>query len=194
MSYICNYGPENGWEIAVNVKPVNYPRTRRRIQELETKDLCKLRDILTKEIRRRGRLNEETKEREQEWLNDGLFGLSTLMASVAWALGCRAQLRWSKGHEPFGKDPAGGQMWYPWEIEAAMNKRPGAVQEGFGSDMRTMMLGKTVQQPYNNALKAKSTHEFFNDSCWPGIWLTPNEANKKAAPLNFPAERPSLSY
>lgn len=175
------------WALSGSIRPVNYPKTALRIKELPSKDLHKLKRLIGEELNRRHIL---------EVANDlslslTMGAMANVMAGAAWAMACRAQLRWSKGHDPLGSTPVGGQMWYPWEIEEAANKKPGVVQAGLGSDWKVILYGKTVQQPYNNPLKAKTAAEFIKDTCWPGIWLTPN--NKKAAPL-FTAERPSLGF
>lgn len=50
----------------------------------------------------------------------GLQAFAAFMGGLAHVLYVRAELRFSKGHAPIGKNPASGEMWNKEEIAEAM--------------------------------------------------------------------------
>jgi hypothetical protein len=93
------------------------PKTLEKLAELSRTDLLWLARKARKELNRRF-----TSERVRRGAVAGAMqGLANVMAGVAWALACRDSLRRSKGHLPtYGKRPASGEMWLPWELMYAL--------------------------------------------------------------------------
>lgn len=87
-------------------------RTLEQLAAISNKDLHWLLKNARRELVRRHREAEASYKARQE----GFQGLKNFMAGVTWALACRASLRKSKGHTGFGKRPASGAPWMPWEI------------------------------------------------------------------------------
>lgn len=86
--------------------------TLEQLAAIPNKDLHWLIKNARRELVRRHREAEASYKARQE----GFRGLKNFMSGVTWALACRASLRKSKGHTGFGKRPASGAPWMPWEI------------------------------------------------------------------------------
>lgn len=93
-------------------------------------------------------LNEGRIEAGDTWILDETFELvarprsadiklvfkrfAGFLGGLAKVLYVRAELRYSKGHKPFGKSPASGEVWDKAEIANAMVKVNSAVFRALG--------------------------------------------------------------
>lgn len=83
---------------------------------ISDRDLGKLARLIAKE-----RLTRRVEHLERRRKQDhAMTGMANFMAGVTWALACRASLRYSKGHQGYGKRPASGEMWLPRELLIAV--------------------------------------------------------------------------
>lgn len=81
----------------------------------ERRTLFKIREIIDAELRKRSL----DRTARNDYLESGWYAFANFMHGVAQAMACRAVLRWSKGHEPYGKREMHGACWSQLEIHQA---------------------------------------------------------------------------
>lgn len=86
-----------------------------------TKSLYNLREACNNELCRRV----NAKLEQNKLFADGWAAFAIFMAGVTQAMMCRAVLRWSRGHAPYGNRPASGEHWTPEEIYNAYQMADG---------------------------------------------------------------------
>jgi hypothetical protein len=57
----------------------------------------------------------EAAERAKAQKNDHITAFQNFLLGVAHAMACRAALRWSAGHHPYGKSPMDGTPWNAYD-------------------------------------------------------------------------------
>lgn len=121
----------------------NIEECRERLKTWTPKMLEGLKDLLMAELVCRDKANQEATQKEllKQRLCDPavLDQISNFFMGVAHAMACRAVLRWSKGHAPFGRKAVGGSDW---------NAHEGArVQYMFQNDLCPKAAGSRGNDP-----------------------------------------------
>lgn len=101
------------------VQPIYHDVTAKELPAYRATELNKMPDGFFVDLHRRvlweARRREETTKVTKAEKNSRITKLQNFLLGVAHAMACRAALRWSAGHQPFGKVPMHGLPWNAYD-------------------------------------------------------------------------------